>query len=324
MRRLINSMVAPVMMALVIAACGGDSTDDTVAATEAPDTTVAAATTEAPDTTAAPATTEMTEAEGDLDGPVEPPELDPSIFDDSANVDNKYLPLTPGSQIVLEGFTIDFEEDEEIPHTLVFTTTGLTKEIAGVMTRVVWIEDFEEGELVEAEVAFFAQDVDGNVWNFGEYPEEYEEGELVLAPAWIPGVAGAKAGIHMPANPLPDTGSFPQGWGPEVEWWDRGRVFETGTETCVPVDCYEDVLIVDEFGLDEPTAFQVKYYAPGIGNVQVGFKGDDPSGETLWMEAHNMLTGADLEAANAAALELEARAYEGSEVYADTEPMMPG
>ncbi len=45
-----------------------------------------------------------------------------------------------------------------------------------------------------------------------------------------------------------------------------------GCQTCVPVDCYEDVLIVDEFNLDEPTFFQVKYYALGVGNVQIGSK----------------------------------------------------
>lgn len=312
-----------VALAMLVAACGTDSADE--GATEE-----TAGTTEAPATTSTTATsTTGAESEGpedeelELDGPVEPPELDTSIFADSTNVDHPHFPLTPGSQIVLEGFTIDLEEDEEIPHTLIFTVTGMTKVIAGVNTVVVWIEDYEEEDLVEAEVAFFAQDVDGNVWNFGEYPAEYEDGEFVGAPAWIPGVEGAKAGIHMPADPQPETGSFPQGWAPEVEWWDRGRVFETGTETCVPVNCYEEVLIVDEFGLDEPTFIQVKYYAPGIGNVQVGWKGNDPEGETLWMEAHNILTGSDLDAANAAALALEALAYEGSEVYADTEPMVP-
>ena len=132
--------------------------------------------------------------------------------------------------------------------------------------------------LVETEIAFFARDDEGNVWLLGEYPEEYEDGVFEKAPTWIHGTEGSKAGILMPSNPRPDTPSFPQGWAPSVEWNDRGRVFEVGSQTCVPVDCYEDVLIVDEFNLDEPTFFQVKYYAPGIGNVQIGFKGNDPNG----------------------------------------------
>ena len=323
MRRMTIIVTWAALTTLALTACGGDenSADTTIVAEVTTTTTAAPATTEPAETTTTAAPTDGGQFE--VDGPLEPPELDPTIFVDPTNITHKYFPLTPGSQIVLDGFTIDFEEDEEIPHTLIFTTTTLTKEIAGVDTVVVWIEDFEEGVLVEAEVAFFAQDVDGNVWNFGEYPEEYEDGVFVLAPAWIPGIEGAKAGIHMPANPRPNTESFPQGWGPAVEWWDRGRVFEVGSQTCVPVDCYEDVLIVDEFGLDEQTAFQVKYYAPGIGNVQVGWKGDDPSGESLEMKEYNLLTGADLDAANAAALALEASAYERSEVYAQTPPMEP-
>ena len=68
-------------------------------------------------------------------------------------------------------------------------------------TVVAWIEDFAEEELVEAELAFYAQDNDGNVWYLGEYPEEYEGGELVDAPAWLAGENAAKAGLMMPGKP---------------------------------------------------------------------------------------------------------------------------
>ncbi len=110
--------------------------------------------------------------------------------------------------------------------------------------------------------------------------------------------------------------------GPSVEWNDRGRVFEVGSQTCVPVDCYEDVLIVDEFNLDEPTFFQVKYYALGVGNVQIGFKGDDPNGETLELVELRMLNVEELAQARDAALALEANAHKRSEVYATTEPIV--
>jgi hypothetical protein len=46
--------------------------------------------------------------------------------------------------------------------------------VDGVQTVVAWDRDFLEGKLQEQELAFFAQDDQGNVWNFGEYPEEYE------------------------------------------------------------------------------------------------------------------------------------------------------
>ena len=58
--------------------------------------------------------------------------------------------------------------------------------------------------------------------HLGEYPEEYEEGEIVKHPAWIAGFQGALPGIHMPAAPAIDTPSYAQGWGPKVGWDDRG------------------------------------------------------------------------------------------------------
>jgi len=41
--------------------------------------------------------------------------------------------------------------------------------IAGVQTLVLWERDYIAGELGESEIAFFAQDNAGNVWELGEY-----------------------------------------------------------------------------------------------------------------------------------------------------------
>jgi hypothetical protein len=38
-----------------------------------------------------------------------------------------------------------------------------------------------------------------------------------------------------------------------------------GQNTCVPVECYEDVLVIEEFERNKPGAYQLKYYAPGVG-----------------------------------------------------------
>ena len=49
--------------------------------------------------------------------------------------------------------------------------------------------------LQEQELAFFAQDDQGNVWNFGEYPEEYDNGKFTGAPStWIRNEGGAYGG----------------------------------------------------------------------------------------------------------------------------------
>ena len=48
-----------------------------------------------------------------------------------------------------------------------------------------------------------------------------------------------------------------------------------GQKTCVPVDCYEDVLVIEEYERDKPGAYQLKYYAPGVGDVRVGWRGPE-------------------------------------------------
>lgn len=245
--------------------------------------------------------------------------LDPDNFDDPTDIDNQWLPLQPGNQWILEGATV--EDGEEIPRRIEFTVTDLTKVIDGISTVVAWIEDYADDELVEAELAFYAQDNDGSIWYLGEYPEEYEEGEFVDAPVWITGVEGAKAGIQMQAEPRLGTSSYSQGWAPAVEWTDRGQVYQMGQETCVPFDCYEDVLVIEEFNREEPEAFQLKYYARGAGNVRVGWRGEDPTQETLELVAFVQLDPEALAEVRAAALALEKHAYEVSEdVYGTTEP----
>jgi hypothetical protein len=249
-------------------------------------------------------------------------ELDHNNFDDSTTIDNQWLPMRPGTQWTFEGST--FEDDQLIPHRLVFTVTDLTKEIDGVPTLVAYIEDYSDDELVEAEIAFYAQDNDGNVWYLGEYPEEYEDGELVDAPAWIAGTDGAKAGIQMKAEPRLDTPSYPQGWAPSVEWTDRGQVYKMAQQACVPVKCYADVLVIDEFNQEEPGAFQQKYYARGVGNIQVGWRGEETQQEELGLVDLVHLKSPELAQVRQAALALEDRAYEVSaDVYAQTSPSQP-
>ena len=106
-------------------------------------------------------------------------EFDAANFSDSTVIDNEWYPLAPGSKWVYEGTTTEF--NEVIPHRLEFTITDLTKEIQGVRTVVAWIEDFSDGELVEKEIAFYAQDNDGNVWYFGEHPEELAGGRVACS-----------------------------------------------------------------------------------------------------------------------------------------------
>jgi hypothetical protein len=155
----------------------------------------------------------------------------------------------------------------------------------------------------------------------GEYPEEYENGVFVDAPAWIAGFKGARPGIKMQAEPQEGTPSYSQGWGPAVNWTDYGRVDQMSLETCVPVDCFQDVLVIAESSLEEADAFQLKYYAHGVGEVRVGWRGADATKETLELVEVVQLSPEALAEVRALALEQEERAYKISkEVYDQTPP----
>lgn len=241
-------------------------------------------------------------------------------FVNPTSIDNEWMPLKPGARWTWEGTTVD--DDEVLPHRVVFTVTDLTKVIDGVQTVVCWDQDFSEGELVEAEIVFFAQAANGSIWHFGQYPEEYEDGKFVEAPAWIHGIGDGRAGIMMTSAPKLGAPSYSQGWAPSVDWTDRATVYQVGQETCVPLDCYKDVLVIDETSRSEPDAHQLKYYARGVGNVRVGWRGEgEQTQETLELVKFEMLGPKELEKARRAALALEKRAYEVSQdVYGHTEP----
>jgi hypothetical protein len=229
--------------------------------------------------------------------------------------------MQPGSRWVHEGTAVD-DEGNSLTRRIEFTVTDLTKEIAGVNTAVAWIVDYNDDEIVEKEIAFYAQDKDGNVWYFGEYAEEYEDGEFVKAAPWVHGIADARAGIKMVSNPELGIPSYYQGWGPAVDWSDYSQVDQVGAETCVAVDCYKDVLVIAESSLGEVDAYQLKFYARGVGEVRVGWKGEDATQEDLELIELAQLNPEELGEINAMALELEAHAYEISkDVYGKTLPV---
>ena len=64
---------------------------------------------------------------------------------------------------------------------VVVDVTHKTIEIAGVRCRIVHDvgSDLESGEVIEDTDDFMAQDLQGNVWYFGEVSRSYEDGLLV-------------------------------------------------------------------------------------------------------------------------------------------------
>ena len=247
--------------------------------------------------------------------------LDLRKFNNPTVISNKWLPMKVGTRWIYEGTTVE-DDGKVVPHRLEIAVTDLVKSIAGVCNVVSYDLDYSDGELAEAELALFAQDDDGNVWHFGQYPEEYEDEKFSRAPAWIHGFEQASAGIIMKAEPRLGTPSYSQGWGPAVDWTDRGIAHQMGLEISGPAGDFKDVLVIRETARSEVDAQQLKYYARGVGNIRVGWAGHgEKTKETLELTKVEQLSPKDMAEIRAKALELEASGYQRSKtVYALTKP----
>ena len=186
-------------------------------------------------------------------------EIDPQGFVET--IDNPYMPFTPGSSWRLEGQTEDGREVDTI------TVLDQTREVMGVTTTVVRDVVKLQGEgAVEKTWDWFAQDLRGNVWYFGEDTAEYEEGKVVSRKgSWEAGVDGALPGIVMPADPVPNDATRQEFYEGQAE--DFGWVVQTGLSTEVPAGSYSDVIRVLEWSPLEPKIVGQKLFAPDVGIV---------------------------------------------------------
>lgn len=270
-------------------------------------------------TVASAATATAAPAPPELCGPGSAINFIRSDFQAAPRIDNQWFPLKPGMQFTTTGTVTSADGVHE--HSVIHTVTGLTKLIDGVQTRVMWDRDYDDGELVESELAFFAQTRQGAVWLFGEYPEEYEGGEFVGAPStFISGLAKAQAGIAMKGNPRTGTAAYVQAYAPKVDFLDCGDVFQQHQHLCVPTGCYNDVLVIDEFNPLEPpeAGHQRKFYSAGTGLVKVTAVGGEEQ-EFMDLVKIRKLSASQLSEVNRQALEQDERGYTVSRnVYAKT------
>jgi hypothetical protein len=243
-----------------------------------------------------------------------------SNFSKPAKINNKWLPLAPGTKFVLDGKANWGSGLRR--HRVVFIITDLTKVINGVRAVVIWERDFNAGQLVESELAFHAQDNKRNVWLFGEYPETYQHGKFTGAPdTWIAGTTRSKAGIIMLAKPRVGTPSYLQGLAPAIGFVDCAKVIKTGQKVCTPRKCYRNALVTDEWNpLVPEDGHQQKYYVRGIGNVRAGFVGG-PEHEVLTLTKKARLCAKAVAEVREEALKLDRRAYRVSKnLYRHTRP----
>jgi hypothetical protein len=246
-------------------------------------------------------------------------EFDPANFPNSPKIDNQWIPLAPGMQFVL---AVEANQGEGVlPHRVVSTVTDLTKVVNGVPAVVILETDVNAGVLEKSKLAFQAQDNAANVWNLGEFPADFDDkGNFERAPnTWISGLSHAEPGNIMLGNPQLGTPEYLQGWSPDIDFLGCAKVYKMQQTTCVPVGCYDNVLITEEWSpLERESRHQRKYYAPGVGNIRVGAVGDPE--ETLALAEISQLSPEDLAKVRQEALTLEKTAYEVNALYRQTSP----
>jgi hypothetical protein len=194
------------------------------------------------------------------------PEIDPARFVDPDDIGgavavNPLLPLKAGTRYKYVG--------RQAGERVVVDVTYDTIEIAGVTCRIVRdvVTDLESGELIEDTDDYFAQDVDGNVWYFGEISRNYEDGVLTdLEGSWRAGNDGAKAGILMKA--VPEVGDVYRQEFLLGEAEDLAEVLNLRGNASSPyTSCSNSCLVTGEFTPLEPDGFEKKFYKPGVGMI---------------------------------------------------------
>ena len=188
-----------------------------------------------------------------------PQEISPNSF--VTVIDNPFFPLSPGTTFLYEGI------DEGVPTTTRTEVTRETKRILGVNTTVVHDQAFENGVLVEDTFDWYAQDVHGNVWYFGEDTKELDSNGNVISTegSWQAGVDDARPGIVMLGDPRASERYYQEFARGVAE--DVAQVESLQKSLCIQYGCFDGMLLTKETTRLEPGIAEHKYYARGVGFV---------------------------------------------------------
>jgi hypothetical protein len=170
----------------------------------------------------------------------------------SARVDHPWFPLRPGTTYVYRGRK-DGREARDV-----VTVTRRTKRIGGAPCVVVTDRLYLDGRLAERTADWYSQDARGNVWYFGEATATLDARGRVTSTegSWQAGVAGARAGIFMPARPRIGFAGQQEHYPGHAE--DRYRVTALAGRT----------LTTEEWTPLEPGVRDRKAYVRGVGLVR--------------------------------------------------------
>jgi hypothetical protein len=200
----------------------------------------------------------------------------PSARGFTANIDNEWFPLRPGTRYVYTG-----ERDGVRVRDFVIVSASTTT-IGGYPARLVYDRAYMRGHIAERTTDYYTQDRSGNVWYVGEDTAELDENGNVKTTegTWRSGRDGAKPGIFMYAVPRVGQSARQEYLKGQAE--DHFQVVAKGLVATVPFKTFRGALLTKEWTPLEPGVLDHKYYARGIGTVlEQTVKGGDERNELV-------------------------------------------
>ena len=203
--------------------------------------------------------------------------VSPSSFVEG--VDHPYYPLIPGTTQLYEGSKQGFPVFQEI------SIADGAKVILGVKCTVVHERVMVGGILTDENIAWFAQDLQGAVWNFGELTKQLNANGVVLSTdgSWEAGKFGAEPGIIMPARPKLNQ-TYLKERAPGVAL-DMATVTLVRAEVRLRLGIFSDCLVTRDFSPLHPGEVEENYYAPGVGLI-LSVAPEDPGGRLELASVH--------------------------------------
>lgn len=192
-------------------------------------------------------------------------EIDPAAF--HASITNPLFPISLTGPRVFAGAETDPDTGDIIETRLESRILDRTEMLLGVTLVVLEEKAYQDGELVERALDYFAQHDDGTVYYFGELVDNYENGRLKDHHGqWLAGEGDNAPGVLMPATPVIGV-TYRNEHAPGIAE-DEATVLSLGERVVTPAGAWDGCMKTRDSTPLEPGIEEFKYYCPGIGLVR--------------------------------------------------------
>jgi len=201
-------------------------------------------------------------------------------FTNPRKINNPYLPLASLKADILEGT----EGSKKIRiERIAKPDIRKTFQIGNQSVEVLAVEDreYENGQLAETAMDYFAQADDGTVYYLGEDVDEYKDGKIVSHEgSWMLGRDTQKPGVILPGRPTLGDKFKSEDVSKEIH--ENDEVVSVSEKVQTPAGTYDHCIKVKEKLADG--AIEYKFYASGIGVVR-----EQPEKGDVLLKSHETL-----------------------------------